>query len=82
MTTRERLYIYDTTLRDGQQTQGVTFSLDDKMRISQLLEDIGIDYIEGGWPGANPVDSEFFEERKQARAIYGSCIDYGIYFVT
>ena len=67
MTTRERLYIYDTTLRDGQQTQGVTFSLDDKMRISQLLEDIGIDYIEGGWPGANPVDSEFFDKRKQLK---------------
>ena len=60
MTTKERLYIYDTTLRDGQQTQGVTFSLDDKLRISQLLADIGIDYIEGGWPGANPIDSEFF----------------------
>ena len=65
MTTKERLYIYDTTLRDGQQTQGVTFSLDDKIRISQLLADIGIDYIEGGWPGANPVDSEFFDKRKQ-----------------
>ena len=63
MTTKERLYIYDTTLRDGQQTQGVTFSLDDKLRISQLLADIGIDYIEGGWPGANPVDSEFFDKR-------------------
>ena len=61
MTTKERLYIYDTTLRDGQQTQGVTFSLDDKLRISQLLADIGIDYIEGGWPGANPIDNEFFE---------------------
>ena len=67
MTKRERLYIYDTTLRDGQQTQGVTFSLDDKMRISQLLEEIGIDYIEGGWPGANPVDSEFFDKRKQLK---------------
>ena len=48
MTTKERLYIYDTTLRDGQQTHGVTFSLEDKLRISQLLADIGIDYIEGG----------------------------------
>ena len=64
MTTKERLYIYDTTLRDGQQTQGVTFSLDDKLRISQLLADIGIDYIEGGWPGANPIDSEFFDRKK------------------
>ena len=62
MTTRERLYIYDTTLRDGQQTQGVTFSLDDKLRISELLADIGIDYIEGGWPGANPSDTEFFQK--------------------
>ncbi len=65
MTTKERLYIYDTTLRDGQQTQGVTFSLDDKLRISQLLADIGIDYIEGGWPGANPTDSEFFDRKKE-----------------
>ena len=65
MTTKERLYIFDTTLRDGQQTQGVTFSLDDKFRISQLLADIGIDYIEGGWPGANPVDSEFFDKRRE-----------------
>ena len=65
MTTKERLYIYDTTLRDGQQTQGVTFSLDDKLRISQLLADIGIDYIEGGWPGANPIDSEFFDRKKE-----------------
>ena len=65
MTIKERLYIYDTTLRDGQQTQGVTFSLDDKLRITQLLENIGIDYIEGGWPGANPVDSEFFDTKKE-----------------
>ncbi len=65
MTTKERLYIYDTTLRDGQQTQGVTFSLNDKLRISQLLENIGIDYIEGGWPGANPIDSEFFDTKKE-----------------
>ena len=52
---------------DGQQTQGVTFSLDDKLRISQLLENIGIDYIEGGWPGANPVDSEFFDTKEFAK---------------
>ena len=63
MTTRERLFIYDTTLRDGQQTHGVTFSLDDKLRISQLLSDIGIDSIEGGWPGANPTDTEFFNKK-------------------
>lgn len=58
--TRERLYLFDTTLRDGQQTQGVDFSAADKHRIAAALDDLGIDYIEGGWPGANPVDTEFF----------------------
>lgn len=58
---RERLYLYDTTLRDGQQTQGVDFSVEDKTRIAQALDALGIDYVEGGWPGANPTDSGFFE---------------------
>ena len=58
--TRERLYLYDTTLRDGQQTHGVDFSVDDKIRIATALDDLGIDYVEGGWPGANPTDSDFF----------------------
>ena len=57
----ERLYLYDTTLRDGQQTQGVDFSAEDKTRIALALDSLGIDYVEGGWPGANPTDSEFFE---------------------
>lgn len=57
---RERLYLFDTTLRDGQQTQGVDFSADDKRRIAHALDTLGIDYIEGGWPGANPTDSEYF----------------------
>ncbi|MEM8570177.1 MAG: citramalate synthase [Pseudomonadota bacterium] len=58
--TRERLYLYDTTLRDGQQTKGVDFSTEDKMAIARALDSLGIDYIEGGWPGANPTDSAFF----------------------
>lgn len=58
--TRERLYLYDTTLRDGQQTQGVDFSVEDKDRIARALDNLGIDYVEGGWPGANPTDSGFF----------------------
>ncbi|MEM9248113.1 MAG: citramalate synthase [Pseudomonadota bacterium] len=58
---RERLWLYDTTLRDGQQTQGVVFSLEEKLEIVALLDALGIDYIEGGWPGANPVDSAFFD---------------------
>ena len=54
------LYLYDTTLRDGQQTQGVDFSAEDKTRIAKALDAIGIDHVEGGWPGANPTDTEFF----------------------
>ncbi len=59
--TSERLYLYDTTLRDGQQTQGVDFSAEDKIRIAQALDHLGIDHVEGGWPGANPTDSAFFD---------------------
>ena len=67
---RERLYLFDTTLRDGQQTQGVQFSLADKLQITQALDDLGVDYIEGGWPGANPTDSDFFAARPQTRATF------------
>ena len=66
--TRDRLYLYDTTLRDGQQTQGVQFSTQDKLRIAAMLDDLGVDYIEGGWPGANPTDSAFFEAVPETRA--------------
>ena len=65
---KERLYIYDTTLRDGQQTQGVQFSTDEKQTLARALDDLGIDYIEGGWPGANPTDSAFFETRPDTKA--------------
>ncbi|MCB1969685.1 MAG: citramalate synthase [Geminicoccaceae bacterium] len=58
----ERIYIYDTTLRDGAQTQGVSFSPEDKRRIARDLDRLGIDYIEGGWPGANDTDNVFFAE--------------------
>src|SRR5690242_4326606 len=57
---RERLYLFDTTLRDGAQTNGVDFTLADKLTISNLLDELGIDYIEGGYPGANPTDTELF----------------------
>ena len=60
---KEKVYLFDTTLRDGQQTQGVDFSVQDKINISNALDDMGIDYIEGGWPGANPTDTKFFEEK-------------------
>ena len=57
---RERLYLFDTTLRDGAQTNGVDFTLADKLAIANMLDELGIDYVEGGYPGANPTDTEFF----------------------
>mgnify|MGYP003681878797 CR=1 FL=1 len=66
----ERLYIYDTTLRDGQQTQGVQFSVVEKSAIAAALDGLGVDYIEGGWPGANPTDSDFFDARPETQATF------------
>ena len=60
---KERLYIFDTTLRDGAQTQGVDFSIEDKEKIALALDNLGVDYIEAGWPGANPTDTEFFQKK-------------------
>jgi len=60
---KERLFIFDTTLRDGAQTQGVDFSVEDKRQIALALDALGVDYIEGGWPGANPTDTSFFSAR-------------------
>ena len=57
---KENIYLFDTTLRDGSQTQGVDFSIDDKNKIALALSSLGLDYIEGGWPGANPLDTSFF----------------------
>ncbi|MGC1848358.1 MAG: citramalate synthase, partial [Pseudolabrys sp.] len=56
----ERLYLFDTTLRDGAQTNGVDFTLADKLAIASMLDELGIDYVEGGYPGANPTDTELF----------------------
>ena len=56
----ERIYLYDTTLRDGAQTQGVDFGVPDKLAIARELDLLGIDYVEGGWPGANPTDDAFY----------------------
>ncbi len=60
---RERLYLFDTTLRDGAQTNGVDFTLHDKQLIAEMLDELGIDYVEGGYPGANPTDTEFFARK-------------------
>ncbi|MGH6841121.1 MAG: citramalate synthase, partial [Methylocella sp.] len=65
--TRERLTLFDTTLRDGAQMAGVDFSLADKRHIAALLDGLGVDYIEGGYPGANPLDTEFFTARPKLK---------------
>ena len=67
---KERLYLFDTTLRDGAQTQGVQFSAKEKHQIAAVLDGLGIDYIEGGWPGANPTDTAFFAAPPQTRATF------------
>ena len=67
---RERLYLFDTTLRDGAQTHGVDFTLADKLAIAQMLDELGLDYIEGGYPGANPTDTELFGRKRGLRAAF------------
>src|SRR5258707_6060066 len=67
---RERLYLFDTTLRDGAQTNGVDFTLHDKLAVAALLDDLGVDYVEGGYPGANPVDTELFGRDRGLRATF------------
>jgi 2-isopropylmalate synthase len=59
---RERLYLFDTTLRDGAQTNGVDFTLSDKLAVTAMLDELGVDYVEGGYPGANPTDTELFSK--------------------
>lgn len=68
MMVRERLYLFDTTLRDGQQTPGIDFSVEDKIAIAKMLDEFGIDYVEGGYPGANPTDTAFFAEKRTQRS--------------
>src|SRR6478672_2204609 len=60
VTPARRVDIYDTTLRDGSQLEGISLTVDDKLRIAEQLDWLGVHYIEGGWPGANPKDDEFF----------------------
>ena len=67
---RERLYLFDTTLRDGAQTNGVDFTLNDKLAIAEMLGELGIDYVEGGYPGANPIDTELFAHDRNFAATF------------
>ena len=69
---RERLYLYDTTLRDGAQTPGIDFSLEDKLAIIAMLDELGIDFIEGGYPGANQTDTALFAEPRKMKASFAA----------
>jgi 2-isopropylmalate synthase len=67
---KERLYLFDTTLRDGAQTNGVDFTLADKLAIMAMLDELGLDYVEGGYPGANPTDTELFSKPRKLNAVF------------
>jgi len=67
---KDRIYLFDTTLRDGQQTPGIDFSVEDKIAIAKMLDDFGIDYVEGGYPGANPTDTAFFAKNRTEKATF------------
>jgi len=67
---KERIYLFDTTLRDGQQTPGIDFSVEDKIAIARMLDEFGMDYVEGGYPGANPTDTAFFEKKRTASSSF------------
>ena len=67
MSKKERIYLYDSTLRDGAQARGIDFNAPDKLAIARALADFGIDFIEGGWPGANPTDDAFFDAAKKEK---------------
>lgn len=69
---KERIYLYDTTLRDGQQTPGIDFSVEDKIAIARMLDEFGLDYVEGGYPGANPTDTAFFAEKRTQRSRFAA----------
>src|SRR3989344_3627772 len=71
------LKLYDTTLRDGTQAEDINFSVEDKVRIAQKLGELGIHYIEGGWPGSNPRDIQFFKEMKSVKLTSARLVAFG-----
>jgi len=77
MTTKKKILLYDTTLRDGSQAEGVSFSLPDKLRIAEKLDQIGIQYIEGGWPGSNPKDMAFFTDIRKCHLAHSRVVAFG-----
>lgn len=73
----KRIEIYDTTLRDGSQGEGISFSVQDKLLIAKKLDELGVAFIEGGWPGANPKDIEFFDEAKKLKLKHSELVAFG-----
>src|SRR5258708_13735452 len=72
-----RIHTFDTTLRDGTQGEAVSFSVEDKLIIAQKLDELGIDYIEGGWPGSNPKDKDFFARAKELKLRHAKLTAFG-----
>ena len=76
-TTRPRVDLYDTTLRDGAQMEGITLSVEDKLKIASKLDELGVDFIEGGWPGSNPKDAEFFVRAQTLNLQHARLVAFG-----
>src|SRR6266545_1011045 len=72
------MFLYDTTLRDGTQREGLSLSVDDKVKIARRLDDLGIHYLEGGWPGSNPKDAEFFRRIRKERLGHAKIAAFGM----
>lgn len=73
----KKIQLYDTTLRDGEQNKGISYTIDDKIKIAQILDDYGFDYIEGGWPGSNPKSIEFFERMQTVTLKHAKLVAFG-----
>src|SRR5438046_7617079 len=72
------MFLYDTTLRDGTQREGLSLSVDDKLKIARRLDELGIHYLEGGWPGSNPKDAEFFRRIRKERLEHAKIAAFGM----
>ena len=72
-----RVFTFDTTLRDGTQGEAISFSADDKIQIVHKLDELGIDYIEGGWPGSNPKDKDFFAKARDLELKHARLVAFG-----
>src|SRR5947208_10554780 len=74
----EHMLLYDTTLRDGTQREGLSLSVDDKLKIAHRLDELGIHYLEGGWPGSNPKDAEFFRRIRKEPLRHAKIAAFGM----